>query len=238
MKRFWSDAGVAEAEAGFAIQLDGKPVRTPEGKPLAVPSRALADAIAAEWQAAGGAKGGEMRPAELPLTRLASTAIDRIAPDPLPTVAAVARYAETDLLCYRAEQPPDLARRQHALWQPHLDWAARTLDAPLATTQGLMPLAQDSSALAALARAVGRLDPFRLAGLALAVGALGSLVLALALAHGEVEAEGATEASLVDELFQSTLWGEDAEAATRRARIAEEVALAGRFLRLLDQGVA
>lgn len=234
MRRFWSSADIAEAEGGFAIRLDGRPVRTPEGQPLAVPARALAEAIAAEWQSAGGAKGANMRPAELGLTRLASTVIDRIAPDSGPTVAAIARYAETDLLCYRAEEPPALARRQHALWQPHLDWAAIALDAPLAVARGLMPVAQDDAALAALARAVARLDPFRLGALALAVGALGSLVLGLALAHGRLDAAAATEASLLDELFQAGLWGEDAEAARRRARIAGEVALAARFLGLLD----
>jgi len=237
MRRFWSDATVEPAAGGFAVRLDGKPVRTPAGATLAVPGRGLAEAIAAEWRAAGtggatGSRDGRVRPDALPLTRIAATAIDRVAPDPAATVAALARYAETDLLCYRAEQPPELAARQHALWQPHLDWAATALDAPLATTRGIMPLSQDSSALAALARALAQLDEFQLAAAALAIGALGSLVLGLALVHGRLDAAAATEASLVDELFQAGLWGEDFEAAARRARIAEEVALAARFLDL------
>jgi chaperone required for assembly of F1-ATPase len=234
MRRFWTEAGIAPDAGGFAVLLDGKAVRTPDGRPLAVPTEAAARVIAAEWQDAGGAAGSPVRPEALPLTRLAATAIDRIAPDPAPSVAALARYGETDLLCYRAEQPPELAAAQHALWQPHLDWAAHALDAPLQVACGLMPLRQQETALAALASAVGRLDPFRLSALALAVGALGSLVLALALVHGRIEATAATEASLVDERFQARLWGEDAEAEARRTRIAEEVALAARFLRLLD----
>jgi chaperone required for assembly of F1-ATPase len=235
MRRFWSEASVApDAAGGFAVRLDEKAVRTPDGRVLAVPSRAAAEAIAAEWRSAGGAAGSAVRPNELPLTRLAATAIDRIAPDPATTVTALARYGETDLLCYRAEQPPELAEAQHALWQPHLDWAAQALDAPLVVARGLMPLRQDQAALAALTRALARLDPFRLSALALAVGALGSLVLALALAHQRLDAAAATEASLIDEHFQARLWGEDAEAAARRARIAEEVALAARFLAVLD----
>jgi chaperone required for assembly of F1-ATPase len=238
MRRFWTDAAAGECEGGFGIRLDGKPVRTPAGAMLVVPARGAAEAIAAEWRDVGGAISGPVRPAALPLTRLASTAIDRIAPDPAATVAALARYAETDLVCYRAEQPPELAARQQLLWQPHLDWAASALDAPLALTRGIMPLRQDVSALAALGRAVARFDPFRLAGLALAVGALGSLVLGLALAHGRLDATAATEASLIDEIFQSTLWGEDSEAAARRLRIAEEVVLASRFIALFDDGPA
>jgi chaperone required for assembly of F1-ATPase len=234
MRRFWTQASVAPEANGFAVRLDDKPVRTPEGRVLTLPAAAAAEAIAGEWRNAGGAGGSPIRPEALPLTRLAATAIDRIAPDPAPTVAALARYGETDLLCYRAEQPPELAEAQHALWQPHLDWAAVALDAPLRVACGLMPLRQEAAPLAALARAVGRLDPFRLAALAVAVGALGSLVLALALVHGRLDAGAATEASLIDERFQARLWGEDAEAETRRGRIAEEVALAARFIQLLD----
>jgi chaperone required for assembly of F1-ATPase len=239
MHRFWSDASVEAGEDGFAVRLDARPVRTPAGAVLAVPSRDLAEAIAAEWRGAGegeaeagGGKDRRVRPDALPLTRIAATALDRVAPDPAATVAALSRYAETDLLCYRADQPPELAARQHALWQPHLDWAAQALDAPLSVTRGIMPLSQDASALAALSRALARLDAFQLAAAALAVGALGSLVLGLALVHGRLDAAAATEASLVDEHFQAGLWGEDAEAAARRARIAEEVALAARFLDL------
>lgn len=232
MRRFWTQAAVAPAGHGFAIALDGKPVRTPQGAQLLLPDEAAAAAIAAEWQDAGTGPGTEFTPAQLPLTRLASTAIDRIAPDPAATVTALSRYAETDLVCYLAEEPPELAGRQHALWRPHLDWAALALDAPLQVTSGVMPLRQDPAALAALSRAVARLDPFRLAALALAVGALGSLVLGLALAHGRLDAEGATQASLVDEHFQAEFWGEDSEAAARRKRIAEEVFLAARFLAL------
>lgn len=232
MKRFWSTASAEQAGNGFGVRLDGKPMRTPAGAPLAVPYRALAEAIAAEWQEAGEGEEKRVRPETLHLTRIAATALDRVAPDPAATVAALSRYAETDLLCYRADQPPELAARQHALWQPHLDWAAQALDAPLSVTRGIMPLSQDASALAALSRALARLDAFQLAAAGMAIGALGSLVLGLALVHGRLDAAAATEASLVDEHFQARLWGEDAEAAARRARIAEEVLLAARFLDL------
>ena len=102
-------------------------MRLPSGSPLMVASARLARAIAEEWQAAGGGKGSEMSFIDTPLTRLAGTALERIAPDPAPTIDAIARYGETDLLCYRAETPPALVQRQHQQWQPWLDWAARDL---------------------------------------------------------------------------------------------------------------
>jgi chaperone required for assembly of F1-ATPase len=233
MKRIWHNATAVDEGAAWGIALDGRPVRTPAGARLKLP-HAAARAVAEEWQAAGdGAKGGTYAPEDLPLTRMAATAIDRIAPDPAAAAEGIARYAETDLLCYRADQPASLVARQAHAWQPLLDWAALALDAPLRTTVGVMPLAQDQAALAALHRAVARHDALQLAGLGLAVGALGSLVLGLALAHGRLDAEAATQASLLDELFQASLWGEDAEAAHRRARVAHDVALAARWLSLV-----
>ena len=150
MLRFWDTAAVAPTEGGFAVLLDGKPMRIPGGKPLTAAAPALAEAIAAEWQAAGGAKGGAMTMDDVPLTRLAGTAQDRIAPDPAPVVAALARYAESDLLCYRAETPVALVVRQAHAWQPWLDWAARRFGARLEATTGIVHRAQDPAALDAV----------------------------------------------------------------------------------------
>jgi chaperone required for assembly of F1-ATPase len=231
VKRFWDSATTAESEGRFAVLLDGRPVRLPGGGSLRVAARPLAEAIAAEWNAAGGAKGGEFSHEELPLTRLVGTAEERIAPDPAPTVAALAKYAETDLLCYRADDRR-LADRQAAEWDPVLAWAAQALDAPLRVTAGVMPVAQSPDALAALSRAVAAHPPVEIAALGIAVPALGSLVLGLALVGGVVDAERAHALATLDERYQEEFWGLDAEAAARRARIAAEVALAARLIAL------
>ncbi|HUZ63559.1 MAG TPA: ATP12 family protein [Acetobacteraceae bacterium] len=232
MKRFWDRAEVAEGPDGFTVLLDGKKLRLPGGTRLVLPGRTLAEAVAAEWQQAGGAKGVEMSFADVPLTRLAGTAQDRISPDPVQTVDALAAYGESDLLCYRADAPPELARLQAQAWQPWLDWAARAHDAPLKITTGVMPVKQEVAALAALRSAVADHPPAMLAGLGLAVPSLGSLVLGLALAAGEVSATDAHALATLDERFQAGLWGEDAEAAQRRRNLADEVALAARFMAL------
>ena len=233
MKRFWDHASLGpDEEGGHAILLDGRPMRLPGGAVLRVGPRPLAEAIAAEWQAAGRGRDGEMGFADTPLTRLAGTAQERIAPDPGPTVAAIAAYGESDLLCYRADFPPALAEAQHRAWQPWLDWAALRHDAVLRVTIGIMHTAQDTQALAALRAAVARADAHRLAGLGLAVPATGSLVLGLALAEGAISAEDAAAAAALDELFQARQWGEDAEAAARRARVGADIALAARYMSL------
>jgi chaperone required for assembly of F1-ATPase len=231
MKRFWDRADVAESEGHFSVLLDGRPVRLPQGGPIAVPTRALAEAMAAEWGAAGGAKGGEFSHEEVPLTRLVGTAQDRIAPDPAPTAAAIAKYGETDLLCYRADDRR-LADRQAAEWDPLLAWAAQVLDAPLRVTAGIMPVTQPAHALSALSRAVEAHAPIELSALGVAVPALGSLVLGLALSSGRIDATQAHTLATLDERFQEEFWGLDSEAEQRRARIATDVALAARLITL------
>jgi chaperone required for assembly of F1-ATPase len=232
VKRFWDQASTEGTLDGHTVLLDRRPVHLPGGAILRVRSRRLAREVAAEWQAAGGDKGGEMSFADTPLTRLAGTAQERIAPDPWPTIDAIARYGETDLLCYRAETPEKLVARQSGAWQPWLDWAARTYDAPLRVTSGVAPIKQHRASIAALRRAVARFDAYGLAGLGLAVPALGSLVLGLALAEGELDPTEAHALGALDELFQAEIWGEDAEAGARRAEIAADVALAARFIGL------
>jgi chaperone required for assembly of F1-ATPase len=233
MKRFWDHAvALGRPEGGYAVLLDGRPLRLPGGTPLATASAPLAEAIAAEWQAAGERRGGEMTMEEVPLTRLLGTAQERVAPDPAATVAGLARYAETDLLCYRAEEPR-LAALQAREWQPWLDWVAAALDAPLTVTAGLMPVPQPGPSLCALRAAVAAHAAEELAALGLAVPALGSLVLGLALAAGRLTAAEAHRLSVLDETFQEERWGTDPAAAARRARDAADVALAERFLALV-----
>ncbi|MBR0648557.1 chaperone, ATP12 [Roseomonas terrae] len=233
MKRFWSHAvAVPRPEGGHAVLLDGRPLRLPGGAALATDRAVLAEAIAAEWQAAGGEKGGEMTLEAVPLTRLLGTAQDRIAADPSAMVAGLAKYAETDLLCYRAEDA-QLAAEQAREWQPLLDWAAETHGAALTVTAGLMPVAQPAASVDALRGAVAAHASDELAALGLAVPALGSLVLALALSAGRLDAAEAHRLATLDEILQEQRWGTDWEAEQRRARAAADIGLAERFLALV-----
>jgi chaperone required for assembly of F1-ATPase len=233
MKRFWDHAvAVRRPEGGHAVLLDGKPLRLPGGAPLATPCAPLAEAIAAEWDAAGEQKGGEMTMEAVPLTRLLGGAQDRVAVDAGAQVDGLAQYGGTDLLCYRAEDQA-LAAMQAREWQPLLDWAAATHGAPLRVTSGIMPVSQPPESLAALRAAVAAHGPEELVALGLAVPALGSLVLGLALSAGVVDGARAHALSVLDETYQAGRWGEDAEAAARRARAAADVALAERFLALV-----
>ncbi|HEY4173314.1 MAG TPA: ATP12 family protein [Rhodopila sp.] len=232
MKRFWDNASVQPTEIGHTILLDGRPMRLPSGAPLVVRQARLAEAIGREWQAAGGAKGGEMSFKDTPLTRLAGTALERIAPDPAPTVDAIARYGESDLLCYRAETPQKLVERQQHQWQPWLDWAALTYDAPLRVAAGVGYVKQHHDSIAALRRVVAALDVDAIAGLGIAVPALGSLVLGLAIAAGEMDADTAYALSALDELFQAEQWGDDYEAVDRRSGMLADIVLAARYIDL------
>jgi chaperone required for assembly of F1-ATPase len=232
LKRFWDEVTLSRDGEEHRVLLDGKPIRLPGGGVLLVGPAALAEAIAAEWQHAGGAKGGEMSFADTPLTRIAGTARGRIAADPQPIADAIARYGETDLLCYRTETPLALAEQQAASWQPWLDWAARTFDAPLRVTSGVVPVRQHRDSVAALRRVVGGYDAYTLAGLGIAVPALGSLVLGLALAEARLDASEAHALGALDELFQMEQWGEDEEATKRRRNVAADIAQAERFMRL------
>ena len=234
MKRFWDHASVTAGEGGFAVLLDQKPMRIPGGTKLLIPGRPLADAIAAEWQAAGGGKGGSLTFEGVPLTRLAGTAQDRIAPNPAPVAQELARYAETDLLCYRADKPEALVIRQARAWQPWLDWLERTHGARLEPAEGVMYHPQDPAALARVRAVMESFGPSTLAGLGIAIPALGSAVLGLALAAGALDAATAHEVAALDELFEAEQWGEDAEALHRRNRVAADIRLAERFLRLSE----
>jgi chaperone required for assembly of F1-ATPase len=237
VKRFWQTAAIEASAEGYVILLDGKKMHLPGGAVLRVGAEPLARAIAEEWQRAG-ANGGEMSFADTPLTRIAGTAQQRIAPDPGPTIDAIARYAESDLLCYRAEAPEGLVHRQARAWQPWLDWAALTYDAPLRITRGVAYISQHRGSVAALRKAVAALDILALAALGVAVPALGSVVLGLAMAEGRLDAATAHALGALDELFQIEAWGEDAHAAVRRRAVADDIAVAARVLELTRSNTA
>ena len=229
MKRFYKAAEAAEAEAGFTVLLDGRAVRTPGRALLALPTRALAEAIAGEWAA----QEDELRSQAMVLMSLACTAIDLVRPRRAEVVAELTDYGATDLVCYRAAGPAALVERQAALWQPLLDWAARVLDAPLNTTESALAVAQPEGSLVALGRAVERHDDMALAALATAVKASGSLVIALALGAGRIDPGAAFEAAELDASHQIEAWGEDPEAVKRRAAVMVDLRAATRFLGLL-----
>jgi chaperone required for assembly of F1-ATPase len=229
MRRFWREVTVEPEGAGFAVRLDGRPLRTPAKAPCLVPSRALAEAMAAEWQAQGDA----VEPAAMPLTRAANSAIDRVEPEFDAVAATVAAYGETDLICYRAPFPEGLAARQAQAWDPLAAWAAETLAAPLVLAEGVMHVAQGPESLARLARAVRAHSPWELTALHDLVTLSGSLVIGLAVSHGRLEAETAWPLSRIDEDWNIAEWGEDAEAAEVAARRRADFLNAARLLALL-----
>jgi len=229
LKRFYKAVAVAAEGDGFGVRLDGKPLRTPAKLPLTVPTRALAEGIAAEWQA----QGEHVIPRTMPLTQLASTAIDGVVKNRAAVVEAAAAYAGTELLCYRADHPQALAERQAALWQPLLDWACVRFDAALEPTTGILHRPQPEAALAACRQAVESLDDWQLTALQNTLGITGSLVVALALLHRHLTAAEAFAVSQVDESWQIEQWGEDAEAMQRRQALLADLVATERFLDLL-----
>ena len=229
MKRVYTRVETGQVDGGWGIALDGRPLRTPGKNALVLPSAALAAAIAAEWDA----QQEEIRPATMPLFRLAATAIDRTAPRRDLVAAETARYASTDLVCYRADRPPALAARQQMVWQELIDWVRLRYEVSLVVTSGILPTRQPLATLQAFAAIVTAQDDFRLTALHSLTAACGSLVIALALLEGRLDAEAASAASQLDETFQIEAWGEDAEAAARRQALAADIAAAARFIALL-----
>jgi chaperone required for assembly of F1-ATPase len=229
LKRVYRQVTTRPAEGGWGVALDGRPMRTPAKLELVVPTEPLAAAIAAEWDA----QQNEIRPVTMPLTRLAATTIDRTAKLRDEVAAETAKYAGTDLVCYRADNPPELIARQQAVWGPLLDWAMLRYDAPLSVTSGVLPTRQPAEALNAFAAVVSALDIFRLTALHTLTAACGSLIISLALFEGRLDADGAFAASQLDESFQIEQWGEDTEAAAHRKTVAEDITSAARFAALL-----
>lgn len=229
-KRFWKTAEVAPAEGGgFAVLLDGRPVRTPAKAPLVLPTRAAAEAVAAEWAA----QEAVVDPRSMPVTRAANSAIDTVRPHHAAVIGTVAAYGASDLICYRAEAPEALVARQAAAWDPLLDWAEDVLGVRLVVTSGIVHAAQPPESLARLGATVASFDPFALAALHDLVALSGSLIIGLATAIGAAEPEMLWDLSRIDEDWQAEAWGVDAEAAEAAALKRAEFLQALRFLHLL-----
>ena len=228
MKRFWREARVIEAHAGFSITLDDRLVRTPGKRTLVVPSETLAGALAREWNA----QGETVDPGEMPMTRLANSAVDGVVIRRVEVIDEVARFGATDLVCYRATEPPELVERQSAGWQPVVEWLAAECGIRLRIVSGVVPAAQSKATLEDFHAAVSAFGDFRLTGLHAATAACGSLAIGLGLAHGRLDAETAWSLSQLDETYQIERWGEDAEAAGRRARLRADIETASRFMAL------
>jgi chaperone required for assembly of F1-ATPase len=213
-KRFYTDAAVVETPEGFAVRLDGKPVRTPGKALLALPTRAAAQLVADEFSA----QGETVDPMSMPVLRLVNTAIDGVAADTQAIVEDVMRFSSSDLVCYRAEGPDSLVARQAEAWDPVLDWARAALGARFFLTEGVMHVEQPRESVAAVGLWLRqREEAFRLSSIHLMTTLTGSALVALAVEAGGIEADAAWAAAHVDEDWTIEHWGEDAEAAARRA---------------------
>ena len=211
-KRFYKEVGVGEAEGGFAITLDGKPIRTPSGRHVVIPSRAIADAVAAEW--AGQAE--TLDPMTMPLTRLANSVVEGVVDRVTDVSDDLAKYFQSDLVFYRAGHPEALVAREAAHWDPVLFWAAEALGAHFILSEGIMHVRQPDEAIQAARGALPE-DPWSVAALHVITTLTGSALLALALAHGVRDADQVWAAAHVDEDWNADQWGVDEEAAGRRA---------------------
>ncbi len=208
-RRFWTTASAVPVDGGFAVHLDARPVRTPLKAPLVLPTQALAEVVAAEWQA----QAGKVDPTTMPFTRTANSAIDTVTRQFDAVARMLSEYGGSDLLCYRAEGPDELIALQSQGWDPLLEWAATALGAPLRMTTGVVHVAQPEASLETLHQQVAGLNAFRLAAFHDLVAISGSLILALAVVHRRITVEEAWQLSRIDEDWQISQWGEDEEAA-------------------------
>ena len=208
LKRFWKTATVEQTDDGFAVLLDGRSVKTPAKAGLIVPSKALAEKIASEWDA----QEGDVNPEIMPFTRAANAAIDKVTLQFVEVADLIAAYGENDLLCYRAATPQELVDRQAAAWDPILDWANDVYGVRLATGQGVMHIAQPPSAIERLTQEVHALSPFQLTAFHDLVSLTGSLVLGFAIVNNRLGADAAWDLSRIDEIWQAEHWGQDEEA--------------------------
>jgi len=224
-KRFWKQVSVAESDGGFAVELDGRRVKTPAKAPLAVPTRRMADAIAAEWDA----QTESVDPGTMPCTRSANAAIDKVTHQHSEVADMLAEYGDSDLLCYRADTPAELTLRQAREWDPALDWAAEALGARLQPRAGVLHQPQDPAALEILRGKVHAMTPFQLAAFHDLVGISGSLVLGFAAALGWRGADEIWQLSRLDERWQEEQWGVDEEAQAAAEVKRQEFLHAKRF---------
>jgi chaperone required for assembly of F1-ATPase len=232
MKRFYKETAVEAADGGYRVLLDGKPMRTPAKAVLVAPTRALAEAIAKEWHDVPEA--AELNVFHLRLTRLAATALDRVTVQRDRVVEDTAKYAGSDMLCYRAPAPSTLVERQQAVWQPLLDWAAERYGARLVVAEGTTFVEQPADAVARLRERVAAHGDLALAALYNLTHISGSLVIALAVAEGHLPADQAFAAAQLDELYQIERWGEDPTSTLRHENIKHDIEAGARFLALLE----
>lgn len=230
-KRFYKSVDVREEADGFAILLDNRPIKTPAGHPLRAPTHKLADAIAAEWRG----QGETLAPDTMPLTKSLNTALDRITANRAAIVDDLAKYAASDLLCYRADAPQELVRRQTQAWDPWLEWAAERFGARLASTTGVAPIAQTGESLARLRSAVDAHDNHQLVALHAGVTITGSAILGLAFAARALTAEQVFASAQVDETYQAEHWGTDAEAEKARSNRLADLKAAEEYLKLIGE---
>ena len=207
-KRFWTKAHATPCEGGFTVHLDARAVKTPAKRALVVPTTAMAEAIASEWDA----QHGLVKPQTMPFTRMANSALDKVAAQFAEVAGLLAAYGNSDLLCYRASNPDRLIARQAAAWDPLVQWSADALDAPLIVTQGVVHVDQPTSSQSRLSQLVHGFSPFQLAAVHDLVAISGSLVLALAVTREKISADQAWTLSRLDETWTAEQWGRDAEA--------------------------
>jgi chaperone required for assembly of F1-ATPase len=229
-KRFYKDVAIVDESGGHTLQLDGKPVRTPGKAPLSLPTRALAAAIAEEWHA----QGERIDPETMKLTKLANSAIDGVFGREEAVIDDIVAHAASDLICYRADGPQGLAAAQEAHWTPIIDWAGDMLEAPLTPTEGVVHVPQPEASLDRIRKHLEDLDAFSLTALHEMTALTRSALLALAVALGRLTPEEAWKAAHVDEDWQIAQWGEDEEAAARRAHRWRDFAAAARLLEQVD----
>src|SRR5258708_5600310 len=230
-KSFYTAAGVAEADGGFAVTLDGKPIRTPSGRQVVAPRRGIAEAIAAEWNA----QGEMINLLTMPLTRFANSVVEAVADRADAVADDVAKYLSTDLLFYRAGHPEALVAKEAAHWDPVLFWASETLGAHFILAEGIVHVAQPETAVAAV-RGAFPYDPWSIAALHVVTTLTGSALLALALAHGVRDADQVWAAAHVDEDWNIEKWGMADEGAARRAARLVDFRAAVRILNALKPG--
>jgi chaperone required for assembly of F1-ATPase len=232
MKRFYKETAVDAGDGGYRVLLDGKPMRTPAKAVLVVPTRALAEAIAVEWHEVP--EKAEIDVSHLALTRLAATGLDRVTTQRERVIEDTAKYARSDMLCYRAREPESLVKRQQEAWQPLLDWATERYEARLSVVEGLAFVEQPPVAVTRLRKAVAAHGDLALSALYNITHVSGSLVLALAVAEGRLAADSAFAVAQLDELYQVERWGEDPIATKRHEGIRHDIGASARFLMLLE----
>ncbi len=228
MKRFYKDVSVAHGDGGFAVHLDGRAMKTPSHAPLAVPTEALANAIAEEWRG----QGDEIDMKNMPMTGLAFVAIDTVRAQRDEIIEQLLNYGRADLICYRALDEVELKQRQAEAWDPVLQWVKHAYGAALVETSGITHVEQPPEAIVALKATLESRDDLALAALRVMVTITGSLILALALADHHIGTTATFVWSRIDETWQAERWGVDAEVKARESRMFSELQLAQIFLTL------